>query len=87
MTSVVRAADPPSVQHSAPASRYDHIDSMEDEEAISIMVTLQRSLNEDILLLTLIKIKENLGNSELKPATTVYIPYLKLSWRICRENL
>lgn len=60
MTSVVRAADPPST-----LARDDRIDSMEDEEAYSIMMTLQRSLNEDLLLLTLIKVKENLGNSML----------------------
>lgn len=60
MTSVVRAADPPST-----LARDDRIDSMEDEEAYSIMMTLQRSLNEDLLLLTLIKVKENLENSML----------------------
>ncbi|XP_055999651.1 leucine-rich repeat serine/threonine-protein kinase 2-like isoform X2 [Ostrea edulis] len=60
MTSVVRAADPPST-----LARDDRIDSMEDEEAYSIMMTLQRSLNEDLLLLTLIKVKENLENSSV----------------------
>ena len=37
-------------------------DSMDDEDAQSFVLTLQRSLSEDLLMLTLYRIKEKLNN-------------------------
>lgn len=60
MTNVLKRASLPSALDSG-----DSIDSMEEEEAQSIVLTLQRSLNEELLTLTLYRIKDNLNNDEL----------------------
>ena len=39
-------------------------DSMDDEDAQSFVLTLQRSLSEDLLMLTLYRIKEKLNNGQ-----------------------
>lgn len=60
MTNVLKRAGLPSALDSG-----DSIDSMEEEEAQSIVLTLQRSLNEELLMLTLYRIKDSLNNDEL----------------------
>ena len=39
-------------------------DSMDDEDAQSFMLTLRQSLSEDLLMLTLYRIKEKLDNGQ-----------------------
>lgn len=60
MTNVLKRASLPSALDSG-----DSIDSMEEEEAQSIVLTLQRSLNEELLTLTLYRIKDNLNNGRI----------------------
>lgn len=60
MTNVLKRASLPSALDSV-----DSIDSMEEEEAQSIVLTLQRSLNEELLTLTLYRIKDNLNNGRI----------------------